>query len=364
MSTPTLLDISEQLLDGTSLSEHKLFLDLGRCIIAISSNSAVLLQRLQTYFSHWLIVDRQADMEIIAVEREVVQLPVMFHDWRREPGKSGRKDSYYDIEDGRIIRKVRTGMVFLQSEQYRIVAGPCANNDNQVINFINNQYMTWFQRQGWLNCHAAAIVKDNQAYAVAGFSGGGKSTLMLQMLETAGTSFLTNDRLFIQHHNHQVLAAGVPKLPRINPGTIIHNPRLQKLLSTEEQTKLQMLPSQDLWELEQKYDVDIETLYGAGRIISEAPLQSLLILNWQRESSQSLRMQKVDLRQRRDLLQAIMKSSGPFYQQSDGHFATDSYQFDEEAYLNRLEKITVFEATGQVNFDTLAANYLMSREIM
>jgi len=70
-----------------------------------------------------------------------------FKDWTREFGKSGRKDSYVDIEDARLIHKVRTGMVFLQSSDQKIAAGPCLQNDNQVINFINEVIIVFIRTQ-------------------------------------------------------------------------------------------------------------------------------------------------------------------------------------------------------------------------
>jgi HprK-related kinase B len=359
-----LKQIADVLLDGAELEPQAIDLDFGRCSIRVLSNSVPLNNRLREYFSHSVIVDNSSDcdVEIIAIEKDSVDLPIDFKDWQREPGKTGRKDSYYDVEGGRLIRKVRTGMVFLQSERHRIVAGPCLENDNQVINFINNQYMTWLQQRDWLNCHAAALVKDGYAYAVAGFSGGGKSTLMLQMLEDDSTHFLSNDRLFIRQEGDQLQAAGVAKMPRINPGTIIHNPRLENMIPEQERQHLLALPPQELWDLEQKYDVDIDTVYGHRRIMNEAPLKSFLILNWQRDSDQPLKLKKINLQQRPDLLSAIMKSAGPFYFHRDGTFETDQYCFDDDAYLNALALIDVFEATGKVDFATLAHNYLMQRE--
>ena len=353
------------LLEGAELKSHSLDLDFGRCSIRVNSNSEALLARLTEYFSHIVMNENMArcDVEIIAIERGSIELPVDFLDWLREPGKEGRKDTFYDLDGGRLIRKVRTGMVFLQSEQKRIAVGPCLKNDNQVINFINNQYMTWLQQRDWLNCHAAALVKDGEAFAVAGFSGGGKSTLMLQMLEDDSTHFLSNDRLFIKKEAKNLHAAGVAKMPRINPGTIIHNPRLENMIPEEERQKLLALPPQELWDLEQKYDVDIDTVYGHRRIMNEAPLKSFLVLNWQRETDQPLRLRKVKLAERPGLLSAIMKSAGPFYQHSNGEFSIDRYEFDKEFYLSALELIDVYEATGKVDFSTLAENYLLQKEI-
>ena len=353
------------LLDGVELETHPLDLDFGRCSIRVMANSPQLLKRLSEYFSHIVMEDAAAerDIEIIAVEKESIDLPVTFKDWQREPGKVGRKDSVYDVDGARFIRKVRTGMVFLQSQHRRLAVGPCLKNDNQIINFINNQYMTWLQQRDWLNCHAAALVKDGQAYAVAGFSGGGKSTLMLQMLEDETTHFLSNDRLFVKQEASLVQAAGVAKMPRINPGTITHNPRLENLIPETERARLLALPPQELWDLEQKYDVDIDAVYGHGRIEAEAPLKAFLVLNWQRDSSQALQLKQVNLREREDLLEAIMKAAGPFYLHSDGSFEAPVYGFDKEAYLAVLERVDVYEATGKVDFASLAENFLQQREI-
>jgi HprK-related kinase B len=369
--------LKEQLMSGVSIEPRYLDLNLGRCTIRVLSNSLILLTRLEQYFSHIVITEHaeQCDIHVIAIEKEEQDPAMMFTDWHREPGKTGRKDSICDINGGRVIRKVRTGMLFLQSEKYRLAVGPCIQNDNQIINFINNQYMTWLQQRDFLNCHAAALVKDGQAYAVAGFSGGGKSTLMLQMLENEATHFLSNDRLFITSqkesqtapyevpNEQQVIAAGVAKMPRINPGTIIHNPRLENMIPLVERAQYLSLPAQELWDLEQKYDVDIDALYGHNRIKSEAPLRSFLVLNWQRDSQQALGLKKIKLRERPDLLLAIMKSAGPFFQQNNGKFSTDSYGFDQEAYLDVLEHIEIFEATGKVDFKTMATYYLQQQEI-
>lgn len=355
-----------QILIGDTLTQQRVLdLNLGRCIVRVCSNTLAILDYLENYFSHCVMqkTNNDFDMTVQIIESNPVELPLNFYDWRREAGKTGRKDSVCDIEDARLIKKVRTGMLFLQSEDYRIANGACSENLNQVINFINNQYMTWLQQRNWLNCHAAALVKDGYAYAVAGFSGGGKSTLMLHMLDNAGTKFLSNDRLFIQQEDAHLQAVGIAKMPRINPGTIIHNPRLNHMLSDAQQKQLLAMPVEDLWDLEQKYDVDIERIYGHGRIVSEAPLKSFLVLNWQRNSSESLQLKKVNLRQRADLLSAVMKSPGPFYQLKDGQFSSAAHTFNQEAYLKALDNIAVFEATGRVDFAMLAEHYLMQREI-
>jgi HprK-related kinase B len=335
------------------LTSDALHLGLGDCSIRLRSNSTALIDRLNDYFAHVIIAPRDSDLEIVAVERDAPDLDVDFIDWRREPGKTGRKDSYLDLDGARLVRKIRTGMVFLQGTVDRIAAGPCLRYDNQVINFINAQYMNWLQNRGWLICHASGLVREGRCLAIAGLSGGGKSTLMLRMMDDPGVSYLTNDRLFIRPGDGSTEALGIPKLPRINPGTIVHNPALHGLLTSQQRDAFLALPPDQLWTLEDKFDVHIERVYGSGRISERASLSAFLVLNWERDTAKPLKVERVNLGNRRDLLSAIMKSPGPFYQFVDGSFFSDTMTLDPAPYLRSLDGIEIFEASGGVDFDAL-----------
>ncbi len=345
--------VADTLLGDYELVSDVLSLKIGGFSLQLRSNSRVLLDKLGYYFSNVLTKETQNGIEIIAIEREPVELDLNFIDWPREQGKTGRKDSYVDLADSRILRKVRTGMVFMQSNTLRIAAGPCLANENQLINFINTQYMTWLQHHNWLICHASGLVFKDKAYAFAGFSGGGKSTLMLHLLNYTGANYLTNDRLFIKAEKGYINAAGIPKLPRINPGTIVHNPRLHSLISEQQREAFLAMPQEELWKLEDKYDVFIDELYGANRMCSSAPLGALIILNWQHTSKSSLTVERVQLAARQDLLGAVMKSPGPFYQHPDGYFNRSAGSLPGQAYLEILENIDVYEVKGGVDFDKL-----------
>ena len=348
------LSAASGMLQGDAqLCGDELYLKFGQCTLRFRSNSEPLVARLRRYFAHALGKAGSADLEVLAIERDAPELGVEFADWAREPGKSGRKDACFDLAGGRLIRKVRTGMLFLQSECERIAAGPCLENESQVINFINAQYMNWLQQRGWLICHASGLVYRGQCLGMAGLSGGGKSTLMLHLLEQEGVSYLTNDRLFIRREGAAVQARGIPKLPRINPGTIVHNERLHGLIDAQERKRLLALPRQDLWEIEQKHDVDVEALYGPEKITPGAPLSAFLVLNWRRGSDHPMQLREVSLDERRDLLSAIMKSPGPFYQYADGSFHRDTAVPDEQAYLELLRRIRIYEAGGGVDFTGL-----------
>ncbi len=335
--------------------DDSLSLNLGECRIRLRSNSKSLLNRLSKYFQHILDKTGPANVEITAIEAPPPNLTLNFRDWPREPGKSGRKDACLDIPGGRLVQKVRTGMLFLQSENWKIACGPCLDNDNQVINFINSQYMNWLQHRNWLICHAAGISYFGRGMALAGFSGGGKSTLMLKLLDHEKVHYLTNDRLFIRKNQTGIVqSAGIPKLPRINPGTIINNPKLAELIPAERRQTLLNLPAEELWNLDEKHDVYIDRIYGRNRIVRQAPLHALVILNWERNSSRSVQIRRVDLQVRTELLKSIMKSPGPFYQSPDGSFLSGSEPFEQKNYLDTIANVPVYEAYGGVDFQRLS----------
>jgi HprK-related kinase B len=158
--------------------------------------------------------------------------------------------------------------------------------------------------------------------------------------------------------NGATRAAGIPKLPRVNPGTIVHNARLQGLVSPQRRAELLALPAAELWHLEDKYDVLMDPVYGPGRVVPEAPLAGFLVLNWRHDSEAAVEVKPVALEQRRDLLAAIMKSPGPFYQYPDGSFHPDDALFDEPSYLDALQGVVIYEVTGRIDFDTLARRCL------
>ena len=348
--------IADFLIDDNRLNEQAITLKINDFVIKLRSNSQALLEWCQFYFSHVLHDSTaiKANIEILAIERQPVDLNINFQDWIRADKQKARKDAIYDIADARVLKKVRTGMLFLQSRSHLIAAGECLKNKNQIINFINAQYMSHLQNHQAIICHAAGIIYNNQALGMAGFSGGGKSTLMLHMLNQAGSRFLSNDRLFVKRNNTETLAIGIPKLPRVNPGTIIHNPSLENMITPQRRKQLLQLPQNELWELEEKYDVIIDESYGPDRIQYQAPINDFLILNWKHDSDEPVQLKQVNLQERRDLLAALMKSPGPFYQFDNGKLFQQLTPLNEQSYLDAFTDINVYEARGKVDFQALS----------
>ncbi|MDQ6991983.1 MAG: HprK-related kinase B [Mariprofundus sp.] len=360
MASLTVDSVRNMIMGDAVLNEELLQLALPELNIRVQSNSTALLATLSHYFRHIVHTEKFPEhsptIEVIAIESPAIDAELPLKDWSREAGKRGKKDAYLDIDGGRCIYKVRTGMMFLQSLKHRIAAGPCLDNSNQVINFINNQYMNLLQQQGWLICHAAALAQNNQAIAIAGFSGGGKSTAMLHLMSDQRFDFVSNDRLFIHAEATRVQARGIPKLPRVNPGTLLHNPQLLEILPADQIDQLKAMPKAELWELEEKYDVDIADIYGHSRFsMAPSSLGHFLILNWSHHTQQPTAIREIDVHQRPELLDAIMKSSGPFYQHLDGSFNSDDRILDRQHYIDTLTHLHVYEVSGKVDFSVIQA---------
>jgi HprK-related kinase B len=330
---------------------QELWLDIGGLALLVRSNSAALLGVLSAYFDE-LVIRRAPhhDLRITAIEADLPRFPLMFCDWPRERGKSGQKERHADLPDGRVVLKNRTGMQFLLSRNELVAVGRCHANSNQVVNFIISQYLGKRLGEGWALCHAAAVALDGRGIAIAARAGAGKSTLALQLIST-GLSFVSNDRLLIRRRGQVREIAGAPKMPRVNPGTLLHNQDLCRILPPERRSVLTRLDPSELWHLEEKYDVMVRDVYGPGRCIYRAPLCALLVLNWAREASGPARFDRVQLAERLDLLEQVMKSPGVFHQNADGRVALATARPDPAAYVQALSDVVVYEATGRVDFD-------------
>jgi len=352
--------IAEILINNEKLSDEIISLDINKFSINIRSNSSELLDWCRHYFSYVVQANEidTANIEIVVIERQPLVLDIEFQPWIRHDTNKTSKDAIYDLPGARIIKKVRTGMIFLQSRSHIVAAGECLKYKNQIINFINSQYMNYIQNHHGVICHAAGLlVKDHekeQVLGMAGFSGGGKSTLMLHMLNQPNSRFLSNDRLFLIKSDHSTTAVGIPKLPRVNPGTILHNPKLQELISEERRHELFQLPQKELWNLEEKFDVIVDEVYGPDKIQYQGDIKHFIVLNWSHDSKDKIKLEKINLSQRKDLLAAIMKSSGPFYQYENGDFYQNLTPFDEQSYLDVFANINVYEVSGQIDFQALS----------
>lgn len=353
-----ILSTIADLLSGGAAAPNELFLDLGDCRIRVCSNSPELLTQLDAYFGGFVAAPGPVDLTITALEAESPSVPLDLTVREPDPGKDKVKEEYADLPGGRLVRKTLTGMVFLFGGEVNLAVGPCLENPNQVVNFINNRYIEHKLNQDCLLAHCAAVahLKDGRmrGLALAGFSGAGKSTLAMHVM-SRGALFVSNDRLLVRENGVGLNMFGVAKLPRINPGTALNNPDLAGVVPPEERGRFLELEGDDLWSLEHKYDVFLDKCFGEGRFVLTAPMHGLVVLNWQRGAGESS-IRFVKAAERPDLLPAFMKAAGLFYLPPGGGGEWCDPGLAE--YTALLSRCDLVEITGGVDF-VRAADFCM-----
>ncbi|MFO7728576.1 MAG: HprK-related kinase B [Desulfonatronovibrio sp.] len=327
---------------------YDFLLSLDDCVIMVKTNSSGLKNILVNYFQTFVVSENQQwDITVKALETSPVRPGLKLENKMPESGKKRIKEQYADLNSGRIIRKKLTSMLFYFNSQDNLAIGQCEKNHNQVINFINSRFIQWKLDQGCLLCHAAAVANKKLGLILAGFSGMGKSTLALHQMNQDLT-FVSNDRLMVEKTDSGLRMFGVPKLPRVNPGTILNNPSLISILSAEEHEKFREIDPAKIWEIECKYDVFLDECFGPGKFNLSSGVAGLVILNWQR-TGQPTQFRRVDLANRPDLLETVMKSPGLFYV-SEPETKPRAQAMQTREYIELLSSCPVYEISGGIDF--------------
>jgi HprK-related kinase B len=157
--------------------------------------------------------------------------------------------------------------------------------------------------------HSSAVTRGGTALAVIGQSGSGKSSVAVRLLEH-GCDFMTNDRLIVEPTEGGVLGHGLPKLPRVNPGTLLAGTQTRALVDQADRARYARLSEEELWRLEEKYDLDIKRTLGRKWVLS-APLEAALVLEWQR-GERPVHIERLNTGLAIESLRGAAKSFGPF----------------------------------------------------
>lgn len=343
----------QKLNESLQLATESVELPFGSFLVHFHTNSKPLRDAISAYYKSYQSADfpTAKEIDVYAFHQACTGET---EDWKevvREKGKTGGKEAFIEVPYGRWIRKVRTGMLMLQRVVNPVVVGPCEDQLAQVVNFINNQFINYYLREGYILGHASAFVNNGKATVIAASSGGGKSSLMLRFLENDQNLFLSNDRVMMKRTDMGVHVVGVAKMPRVNPGTLIHADRLRHLLSEDYQKSLLELPKQELWELEDKYDVQIEDEYGPDRVVLEAELAHVLLLDWSLSGSDDVSISAIDVATEPRALSGLQKRQGPFYQDLNGNFPGEGEMAPLNDYVDVLSGVTVFSVSGRVDMD-------------
>lgn len=319
----------------------------------VNSNSKNLIDALKDYFSGYESTAASSDVNVWFYNDAQYENQLPFQNWQGEVGKTRLKEQYLDVDDGRWIHKFKTGMVMFQHHTDPVAIGPCTLHLSQMVNFIINQHINHLQQNGGLICHAACMQVGETGIAIAAHSGGGKSTTMLKLMDLPNSRFVSNDRLFLFSDAEDVIARGVPKQPRVNPGTLLNNPKLTDILPFNRQSVLQKLTTDELWQQEEKYDVMVTDVYGFNRIKHTVALHHVLLLNWQPGITEPVTLHKISLDERPELIKAIAKSPGSFYQDTSGEFLSYAKIPENSRYQEALRTVSVWEVTGGADFEEL-----------
>jgi len=341
-----LKSISERFITSNT-RQYSLTLRFGNCIIRHDTPQIRLHQVLSDYFK-WFVTTAKEEPEIVIISIDTAEPKFNFPYIQKQPdpGKTKIKEEYFEGADRmRIIRKLLTGMHFICGTGINIALGPCLKNSNQVINFINSRYIEYNLKNGALLLHAAGIAIDGEGVGIAGFSGMGKSTLALHLL-SEGFDFVSNDRLTVHQTSYGPWMNGVAKLPRINPGTVVNNPNLSPILPDDTKKTYRLMPEEELWNLEEKYDVFLDECFPNSRFHLSVPMKALFVLNWRRGDGEvSIREKHLD--EAEELFPAFMKPSGLFFLPE---LQEQEIDFSVEAYRHGLEGCRLFEITGGIDF--------------
>ena len=308
----------------------------------VKANSPGLVETLKDYFKEW-VADPIPDVPVytvLAMDSKVPEFKVEFTDYI-EQGKTRIKESYFDDGEYRVVRKVKTGVHFVVSPTKKIALGPLEKNSNQLINFINVIFMENELQGNTYLFHAAAVSKEGAGIVIAAQSGKGKSTTALHLMK-ADLTFTSNDRVILKKKKGSFTMYGVPKHPRVNPGTLLNNPVLKHLLKDPE--RFENMPKEELWNWEEKYDAVIHDIYGPDKFALKASAKAFLIIDWG-DSDDGLSLEELDLKTYPEILPAIMKA--PSLMAPDQHEQKKDLSGDD--YTKFLEGLPVYRLVGKVD---------------
>ncbi len=277
--------------------------------VRVRSNSEELTAALAGHYREFPGDGGPADIDIAVVESDPPSRSLPFQ--TRDDGAG--KEEFLDFPDGRVVRKRRSGLWSVFGRSGNVILGPCRRHLDQVVNSINARFMDRQLQAGACLFHAAGVAMGPVGLAIAGFAGAGKSTLALEIMRH-GADFVSNDRLLVGPGDDGLVLTGIPRQPRINPGTALANDRLAPVvLSAAERETYGRLHPDALRRVERKYDAPIDACFGPGKFRLRAGLRALVVLCW-RPGGGALRLSWVETASRPDLASAFMKDLGVFFQ--------------------------------------------------
>ena len=326
---------------------HSLSLRFADVAIRVETNDPEIATRLASYFRPYVISGSSPAAEVRLIQGSI---PVTgeFVDVVRDGGRRP-KEATREVPGGRLVLKRATGVLIGLWPGGAFAVGDIRAHLNQGINLVNNCYAKVVLRRGHVLLHASAVTRMERTAVLAGPPGAGKSTSALHLVE-AGFHCLSNDRVMAKPMRDVVEVLGYPKQPRVNPGTLIGHPRLSSLLAAEVRTALAALPAAELWELERKSDVDLDSVYGEGTVELKGRMEALVLLKWRRDG-QGLHVRRLAVDEALSALPLVYKNLGALdLDRIPGAGISDA---ERACYRELFGRVTVVDVTGRVDFSAL-----------
>jgi HprK-related kinase B len=292
---------------GTAvLAASVVHLRFGGFTLALEADSRRLAHRVEDYFRPFVTEAGGQASSVLEASLTAAQ-PAAGCEFVEWDGRG--KESFADLESVRLVRKDRTGVLIRIDGSHWSIAGDLQRHFSQVANLIGAMYGVWLMGQGCSMVHASAVVRNGEAVAIIGQSGQGKSSVAVRLLEQ-GFDFLTNDRLLVQAHDDGIVAYGIPKLPRVNPGTLLAGERTKLLIDKTSRRRYERLSEEALWDLEEKRDLDVQESLGRRWLLT-APLGCAVVLGWY-QAGTGLAVRRLEAAQAFEKLREATKTFGVF----------------------------------------------------
>ena len=155
-----------------------------------------------------------------------------------------------------------------------------------------------------------SLTPDGDAIVFLGNSGSGKSSLALQLIEHGGYEFLSNDRVLMRAQKDRIVRRRTAEEAAREPGHAAGQRVASRLVPRPRRQVYEQLPREELWQLEEKTDVDVQEHLGA-RSHLQAPLGRIYSLEW-RPGGSGLEQRDLDPEAALAALHVTAKDFGPY----------------------------------------------------
>jgi HprK-related kinase B len=326
---------------------ERLLVDLPRCRLRLRGNDRGVMSELRSYYREHALASANgdADLEILVLAGPLPELPWTMTEHLDRHGAA--KEASVDLADGRVVHKLRCGVVLIMGEDVEAVCGAIDAHFDQVVGFIHRRVLRHWIAAGGAYVHAAGVALGDRGVVLCGPSGAGKSTLSLHLLaHDPELALVANDRAVLVRDAAAPRLLGSPKHPVVNPGTIVHNPALAPLLEPAQHQRYLALDDAELRDLDDDHHAIVHQLFGPGRVRLESGIAAVVFLSWSADCDAPMTVAPVDLRERPDLAALLHQRVGLLH----WPLVAGDDEEAQAALVGFLADVPAYELRGQSDF--------------